>query len=147
MLWCFRVGSRAFLSCVLVGILCLGCGEKQVDLTTPESTIRTYVRAYNVGNERALRMCGIAGDLKDAFKRPVLDEYGKQTEIAVDGIEYEVVKSIPGTSTVTRMFTTRTVTLVIHFTSKYERDYEKTVRVGLQCRRTVYDEEDTWTIL
>lgn len=147
MLWRFRAVSGSLLSCLLAVILCFGCGEKEVDLTTPERAVRTYVRAYNIGNERVLRMCGVAGDLRDAFKKPALDEYGKETVVAVDGIQYEVLKSMPGKTTVTRMFTTRTATLVLHFTSIYERDYEKTVRVRLQCRRIAYDEEDIWTIL
>ena len=128
-------------------VICLGCGEREVDLTTPERTIQTYVKAYNNGNERAQRMCGVASDLDKAFTVSDLDEYGNPIEAPVDGIRYEILKSVPGRTTVTRMFTTRSVSLVIHFTSRFEPRYEKTIRVRLQGRRTAYDEEDTWTIL
>jgi hypothetical protein len=67
--------------------------------------------------------------------------------VPVDGIEYEILASSPGKESVTRMFTTRDTSLNIRFTSKYDREFDRTVEVKLQCRRTVYDEEDAWQIL
>jgi len=140
------IATRAVLISLII-ILSLGCGEKEVDLSTPEGTIRTYVRAYNMGNKRVMRMCGMATDMRDAFTKMGFAEDGSPKKVNVDGIQCEILKSIPGKVTVTRMFTTRTVTLIIHLTSKFDRDYDKVLKVRLQCRRTAYDEEDVWTIL
>ncbi|MCD6326198.1 hypothetical protein J7M28_01395 [bacterium] len=142
-----RIIVRAALLVLVLSILLLGCGSKEVDLRTPESTLRTYVNAYNSGNRRALLACGRATGLKDAFTIEAFDKDGKITALPVTNIEHQVLSSIPGHTSVTRMVTTSNVTLVVRFTSKVEREYDRTMNVRLQCRRVAYEEEDVWTIL
>ena len=89
----------------------------------------------------------MATSLKSVFTRLDYDVNSREIAVPVEGIEYEILASTPGKESVTRMFTTRNTLLHIRFTSKYERAYSKTVEVRLECRRTVYDEEDTWQIL
>ena len=138
--------SLLVLSCVLAGLFGTGCSEKEFDLTTPESTIRSYVNAYNSGNAQLMRRCGMARDLKDVFTRTDYDVDSNPIKVPVDGIQWEIVASKPGKQHVTRMFTTQEIVLTIHFTSKYDTDFDKTVKVRLESKRTVYDEQDTWQI-
>ena len=147
MLQCFRVTSIVWLSCLFVVVLCCGCSKNTIDLTTAENAISTYVRAHNSGNDQAIRQCGMATSLKGIFVRDDFDVNSRKISVPVDGIEYEILGYTPGKESVTRMFTTRDMSLRIRFTSKYDREYKKTVEVRLECRRTVYDEEDTWQIL
>jgi len=147
MSWRPKLPFIFLLVCLYASISCGGCSERAVDLTTAERVIRTYVNAHNSGNDQAMRQCGIATSLKGAFTRPDYDVNSREIAVPVDGIEYEILASTPGKESVTRMFTTRGTLLLIRFTSKYERAYSKTVEVRLECRRTVYDEEDTWQIL
>ena len=127
------------LTCFCASIFCSGCSEREIDLTTPESTIQTYVNAHNTGDDKAMRQCGMATSLKSVFTRQDYDVNSRPIAVPVDGIEYEILASTPGKESVTRMFTTRDTLLHIRFTSKYDREYAKTVEVRLECRRTVYD--------
>ena len=147
MSWRHKLPFTFLLACLYAGIFCGGCSEKAVDLTTPERVIRSYVNAHNSGNDQVMRQCGMATSLKSVFTRLDYDVNSREIAVPVDGIEYEILASTPGKESVTRMFTTRDTMLHIRFTSKYERAYSKTVEVRLECRRTVYDEEDTWQIL
>ncbi len=88
----------------------------------------------------------MARDLKGVFIRIDYDVDGNPIKVPVDGIQWEIIASTPGRQTVTRMFMTKDLILTVHFTSKYDRDFDKTVNVRLECRRTVYDAEDTWQI-
>jgi len=141
-----RCRSLLMLACVLAGLFWTGCSEKEFDLTTPESTIRSYVNAHNSGRAQSMRRCGMARDLKGVFIRIDYDVDGNPIKVPVDGIQWEIIASTPGRQTVTRMFMTKDLILTVHFTSKYDRDFDKTVNVRLECRRTVYDAEDTWQI-
>ena len=129
-------------------ILLYGCSSKpEVDLRTAESTIRTYVIAHNSGDDRLKQKCGSASSLKGIFVREDFDVHSKKISLPVDGIEYEILGSGPVNESVTRMFTTKDVKYRIRFTSKYDKDFEKVAEIHLECRRTVYDEDDTWQIL
>ncbi|MBN1592917.1 MAG: hypothetical protein JW941_06705 [Candidatus Coatesbacteria bacterium] len=133
---------------VTLAVISFGCNSKpEVDLRTAESTIRTYVVAHNSGDDRLKQRCGSASSLKGIFVREDFDVHSKKIAVPVDGIEYEILGSGPVNESVTRMFTTKDVKYKIRFTSKYDRDYEKVAEIHLECRRTVYDEEDTWQIL
>lgn len=147
MSWQYKSQFVFLVACLYPAILCCACSDRGVDLRTPESTIRTYVNAYNSGNNETARRCGMATGLKGVFTRVDYDVNSKKISVPVDGIEYEILASSPGKESVTRMFTTRDTSFSIRFTSKYDREFDKTVEVKLQCRRTVYDEEDTWQIL
>ena len=138
--------SLLILVCVLASMFGTGCSEKEFDLTTAESAIRSYVNAHNSGRVQLMRRCGMARDLKDVFTRIDYDVDSNPVKVPVDGIQWEVIASKPGKETVTRMFTTKELTLTVRFTSKYDSDFDKTVNVRLECRRTVYDEEDTWQV-
>ncbi len=147
MSWHYKLPFIFLLACLYAAIFCSGCSEREIDLTSPESTIRTYVNAHNSGNDGAMRKCGVATSLRDVFTVVDYDVNSKKINIPIDGIEYRILRSTPGRESVTRMFTTRDVALQIRFSSQYYRDFDKTVEVRLECRRTVYDEEDTWQIL
>ena len=143
----FELPSIFLMSCLCASIFCCGCSERDIDLTTPESTIQTYVNAHNSGDAQAMRQCGMATSLKSVFTRQDYDVNSRPIAVPVDGIEYEILASTPGKESVTRMFTMKDTLLHIRFTSRYDREYGKTVEVRLECRRTVYDEEDSWQIL
>jgi len=147
MSWRLKLPFTLLLACLCAGIFCGGCSERAVDLTTPERAIRTYVNAHNSGDENVMRQCGMATGLKSVFTRLDYDVNSKEVFVPVDGIEYEILESTPGKESVTRMFTTRETLLQIRFTSRYDREYSRTVEVRLVCRRTVYDEENTWQII
>ncbi|MBU1627706.1 hypothetical protein KKB18_10095 [bacterium] len=127
-------------------ILLIACESFSPDFSIPQYTLRTYVYAYNQGNGKLLRRCGMATDLDSAFTKLVKKQDGEEIVIPVENIQYKVKDIQEGEMSVSKYSAVRRVWLDVEFTSSTDPEYYLRKTILFEEKRLPFESKTVWQI-
>jgi len=130
----------------LLVILSFACGGIKPDFSTPQYTLRTYVHAYNTGNGKLLRRCGMASQLDKAFTKRVEDKNGNVILIPVENIQFKVKDIKEGKMNISKFSAVRRVWLDVEFTSESDPLFYLRKMILFEEKRLQFESKTVWQI-
>ena len=127
-------------------ILLLACCGVNPDFSTPQYTLRTYVHAYNTGNGKLLRRCGMATELNKAFTKWIDGPDGEEILIPVENIKFKVRDITEGEMSISKYSAVRRVWLEVEFTSSTDPDYYLRKTILFEEKRLQFENKTIWQI-
>lgn len=144
-----RLFKSLFIFLIFFVITINFCCKKSDPFDTPQATLRTFIEAYNNGDTKTLRMCGVVDTLlKDLT---IEDEHaGLIRYVPVEDLELKILSVDFKRPDLTKRFTTEKAICSCEFTSKTDKDFHLKEDVLVAKKRHSFQdfsETSRWQIM
>lgn len=125
------------------------CCKKADPFDTPQETLRTFVKAYNAGDTKLLKMCGVVDNLlKDLSVKE--EHAGLIRNVPIKDLELNIISCDYQREDLTKRYTTEKAICSCEFTSKTDKKFKLKKDVLVAKKRHSFQdfsETSRWQIM
>jgi hypothetical protein len=117
--------------------------------STPQETMRTFIKAYNSEDKDIMKRCGIVDDVLNILTYEN-EHAGLMKHIPVQEIKMKIISCTFDTPDITKIFTTENSIVTVEFTSETKKDFYVKEKILVSKKRHSFQdfsEASKWQIM